>query len=132
MFYMGKGIINGNLLWLIISFGISILYQASTYKEDSLAKDVCAALPYEASYNRRKISEEDIFDNKVDLSKINNPDLTLEEMAIEDYCFNVFERFKIINYRDIPYKVIELWAIMFVSGYVLKYKTKWNAYYAHY
>ena len=121
---MGKGIINGNLLWLIISFGISILYQASTYKEDSLAKDVCTALPYEASYNKRKISEEDIFDNKVDLSKIINPDLTLEEMAIEGYCFNVFDRFKNISYRDIPYKVTELWAIMFVSGYVLKYKTK--------
>ena len=121
---MGKGIINGNLLWLIISFVISILYQASTYKEDSLAKDVCTELPYEASYNRRKISEEDIFDNKVNLSKINNPNLTLEEMAIQDYCFNVFDRFKIINNRDIPYKVTELWAIMFVSGYVLKYKTK--------
>ena len=129
---MGKGIINGNLLWWIISFGISILYQASIIKEDSLAEDVCTAFPYEASYNRRKISEEDIFDNKVDLSKINNPDLTLEEMAIEDYCFNVFDRFKIINYRDIPYKVTELWAIMFVSGYVLKYKTKWNAHYSHY
>ena len=116
--------INGNLLWLIISFGISFLYQASTYKEDSLTKDVCTALPYEASYNRRKISEEDIFDNKVDLSKINNPDLTLEELAIEDYCFDVFHRYKIINSRDIPYKVMELWAIIFVSGYVLKYKNK--------
>ena len=129
---MGKGIINGNLLWSIISFVISILYQASTYKENSLAKDVWTELPYEASYNRRKISEEDIFDNKVNLSKINNPNLTLEEMAIKDYCFNVFDKFKIINNRDIPYKVTELWAIMFVSGYVLKYKTKWNAYYYHY
>ena len=45
-------------------------------------------------------------------------------MAIEDYCFDVFDRFKIINSRDIPYKVTELWAIMFVSGYVLKYKNK--------
>ena len=121
---MDKGIINGSLLWLIISFGISLLYQASTYKEDSLTKDVCTALPYEASYNRRKISEKDVFNNKVDFSKINNPDLTLEEMAIEDYCFDVFDRFKIINSRDIPYKVTELWAIMFVSGYVLKYKNK--------
>ena len=79
---MVKGIINWNLLRLIISFGISILYQVSTYKEDSLAKDVCAANTYEASYNRRKISDEDIFDNKVNLSKINNPDLTLEETVI--------------------------------------------------
>ena len=121
---MDKEIVNGNLLWLMISFCISILYQTSTYREHILAKDFCTAIPYAASYNRRKISEEDIFDNKIDLSKINNPDLTLEEMAIEDYCFDVFDRFKIINSRDIPYKVTELWAIMFVSGYVLKYKNK--------
>jgi len=124
LFYMNKGIINGNFLWLIISFGISFLYQSSTYKEDSLAKNVCTALPYEASYHKRKISKEDVFDNKVDLSKINNPGLTLEEIAIEDYCFEVFDRFKILNSRDIPYKVVELWAIMFFFGYVLKYKTK--------
>ena len=121
---MDKGIINRNLLWLIISFGISLLFQASTYKEDNLAEDVCRALPYEVCYHRSNISKQDILDNKVDFSKINNPDLTLEEMAIKDYCFDVFDRFKRINSRDIPFKVTELWVIMFVSAYALKYKTK--------
>ena len=45
-------------------------------------------------------------------------------MAIKDYCFDVFDRFKRINSRDIPFKVKELWVIMFVSAYALKYKTK--------
>tara|TARA_B100001287_G_C22591026_1_gene485625 strand:- start:484 stop:858 length:375 start_codon:yes stop_codon:yes gene_type:complete len=124
---MVKGLINRNLIWLILSFSISFLFSIpeSNYREDFLAEDICKKLPYEVSYNRRKISMKDFLNNKVDLSKINIPDLTSEEISIEDYCLDVLDRVKRQrDIRDDAFNVLQLWAIIFVSAYVLKYKTK--------
>ena len=99
---MNKGTINRNLLWLTISIGVTFLFSlpASTQKKDVLAEDVCRKLPYEVSYRRKMDNQtlQDILDKKIDYSEINNPDLTLEESAIEDYCFDLFDKVKNKNF----------------------------------
>ena len=124
---MNKAIIKRNAFFLLISTGITLLFSipVSTQKKDVLAEDVCRKLPYEVSYRRKmdKYTLQDILDKKIDYSEINNPDLTLEESAIEDYCFDVFDKVKNKNFiRDLVFNVLQLWVLMsVVSAYVLKY-----------
>ena len=67
-----------------------------------------------------------VLDNKVDYEKLMLPDLTSDEMAIEDYCRDVFDKVKHKNIiRDSVFNILQLWVLMsVVSAYVLKYSKK--------
>ena len=127
---MNKAIIKRNAFFLIISTGITLLFSipVSTQKKDVLAEDVCRKIPYEVGYQRelKKYTPQDILDNKVDYAKLMLPDLTSDEMAIEDYCFDVFDKVKNENFiRDSVLNILQLWVLMSViSAYVLKYENK--------
>ena len=127
---MNKAIIKRNAFFLIISTAITLLFSipVSTQKKDVLAEDVCRQIPYEVGYFRelKKYTKQDILDNKVDYAKLMSPDLTSDEMAIEDYCFDVFDKVKNNNFiRDSVFNILQLWVLMsVVSAYVLKYENK--------